>query len=222
MSYDYSIEGRNREILKEYWRESVEQNKDFEVCYTIGMRGINDTGFVTSAIDGDSGLTEEEKTEARVKLLEKVMLDQREILKEVLGEEKGKRAMQTFIPYKEVLSLYDRGLKVPDDVTVIWANDNHGNIRRYPDKNERKRSGGHGLYYHNSYWAPPPMSYLFINSIPLAHTGNELRKAWESGIRKLWVLNVGALKPLEQDVEFFLRCGWDAGKKGGITKGARS
>lgn len=218
VSYDYSIEGRNREILKEYWRESVEQNKDFEVCYTIGMRGIHDTGFVTSAIDGDSGLTEEEKTEARVKLLEKVMLDQREILKEVLGEEKGKRAMQTFIPYKEVLSLYDRGLKVPDDVTVIWANDNHGNIRRYPDKNERKRSGGHGLYYHNSYWAPPPMSYLFINSIPLAHTGNELRKAWESGIRKLWVLNVGALKPLEQDVEFFLRCGWDAGKKDSITK----
>lgn len=218
VAYDYSIEGENREILKEYWRESVEQNKDYEVCFTMGMRGIHDTGFLTAAIDTDETLTEEEKEQKRVELLETVISDQRQILKEVLGERKGGDAMQTFVPYKEVLRLYNQGLKVPDDVTIIWVNDNHGYIRRYPDTKERCRKGGNGLYYHNSYWAPPPMSYLFINSIPLAHTGNELKKAYESGIQKLWVLNVGALKPLEQDIEFFIRCGWEAGKSSGITK----
>ncbi len=111
---------------------------------------------------------------------------------------------------------------LPEGVTLIWANDNFGHMRRYPNEKERQRSGGNGLYYHNSYWAAPgtAMSYLFINSIPLAHTGNELKKSYESGIRKLWILNVGGLKPLEQDMEFFLRSGWEAGKEEGMTKNA--
>lgn len=218
--YDYSIEGKNRRILKEYWRESVEQNRDYEVSYTMGMRGIHDSGFHTKAIDEDITLQAEEKIEAKVRLLEKVIKDQRQILKDVLGEKKGREALQTFVPYKEVLKLYDRGLDLPDDVTLIWANDNFGHMRRYPNEAERKRSGGNGLYYHASYWANPgtAMSYLFINSIPLAHTGNELKKSYESGIRKIWVLNIGGLKPLEQDMEFFLRYGWEAGKETGTTK----
>lgn len=218
--YDYSIEGRNREILKEYWRESVEQNRNYEVCYTMGMRGIHDSGFHTKAIDEDTFMNEEEKKEAKVSLLGKVIKDQRQILKNVLGEKKGKEALQTFVPYKEVLALYDGGLDLPDDITLIWANDNFGHMRRYPNEAERRRSGGNGLYFHASYWAAPgtAMSYLFINSIPLAHTGNELKKSYESGIRKIWVLNVGGLKPVEQDMEFFLRYGWEAGKETGITK----
>jgi len=218
--YDYSIEGRNREILKEYWRESVEQNKDYEVSYTMGMRGIHDSGFHTQAIDEDTSMNAEEKMDAKVALLDKVVKDQRQILDEVLGEKRGKETLQTFVPYKEVLDLYNSGLDLPEDVTLIWANDNFGHMRRYPNEVERRRSGGNGLYYHSSYWAPPgtAMSYLFINSIPLDHTGNELKKSYESGIRKVWVLNVGGLKPIEQDMEFFLRYGWEAGKETGITK----
>lgn len=212
--YDYSIKGKNREKIQEYWKESVEMNRDYEVCYTVGMRGIHDSGFITEEIDEDLSLTPEEKKAKKVKLLEQVIEDQRQILRDVLGERDGKNAVQTFIPYKEVLELYDRGVKIPDDVTLIWVDDNFGYMRRYPTEAERGRKGGNGLYYHASYWAAPGMSYLFFNSIPLAHTGNELKKCWESGIRKMWVLNVGALKPLEVDTEFFLWYGWNAGKGG--------
>ncbi|HJA93308.1 MAG TPA: glycosyl hydrolase 115 family protein [Candidatus Eisenbergiella merdipullorum] len=204
--YDYSIPGRNREILQEYWRESVEQNKDFEVCYTLGMRGIHDSGFETEAI---MQLPEEERKAAKVKLLETVIRDQKEILKETLGHD----TMMTFIPYKEVLDLYDAGLEVPEDLTLVWANDNYGYIRRYPSEKEKKRRGGNGVYYHNSYWAPPSMSYVFLCSIPLAHTAYELGKAWREDIRKLWVMNVGAMKPLELEIEFFLRLAWEIGKE---------
>ena len=209
--YDYSIEGRNREILKEYWKESVEQNRDFEVCYTLGMRGIHDSGFETSNLEGK---TEEEIRNAKVALLEKIIADQRKILKNTLGHE----TMTTFIPYKEVLDLYDHGLQVPEDITLVWANDNYGYIRRYPSEKEKGRAGGNGIYYHNSYWAPPSMSYVFLCSIPLAHTRNELQKAWDEGIRKLWVLNCGAMKPLEQEITFFLRLAWEIGKPGVLTE----
>lgn len=218
VKYDYSIPGENRRILQEYWTESAEMYRDYDASYTVGMRGIHDSGFVTERIDTDESLTAEEKQQAKVRLLGKVIADQRQILKEVLGEEKGGSVPQVFIPYKEVLPLYDNGLELPEDVTLMWVDDNFGYVRRYPSQEERRRSGGHGLYYHASYWAPPGLSYLFINSIPLAHTGNELKKCWESGIRKMWVLNVGALKPLEMDMEFFIRYGWEAGKEAGDTK----
>lgn len=209
--YDYSIEGRNRDILREYWKESVEQNRDFEVCYTLGMRGIHDSGFETKNLDGK---TEEEIRTAKVELLEKIIADQRKILKDTLGH----GTMMTFIPYKEVLELYDSGLKIPEDMTLVWANDNYGYIRRYPSGEEKSRSGGNGIYYHNSYWAPPGMSYVFLCSIPLAHTRNELQKAWNEGIRKMWVLNSGAMKPLEQEITFFLRLAWEIGKPGALTE----
>lgn len=218
LKYDYSIEGENRERIREYWREGLEQNQDFENTYTIGMRGIHDSGFVISKIYEKKELGEDGILQEKVKLMQQVFHDQREILWQVLGEKKAESAVQTFIPYKEVLDLYDAGLDVPDDVTLIWVNDNFGHMRRYPDAAERKRKGGHGLYFHNSYWAHPEMSYLFINSIPLAQTGNELEKSYRKGIRKLWVLNVGALKPLEMDIEYFLRYGWEAGKEDVVTQ----
>lgn len=208
--YDYSIEGRNREILQEYWRESVEQNRDYEVCYTLGMRGIHDSGFETKDLEGK---TQDQIRSAKIKLLEKIIADQRAILQGVLGH----GTMMTFVPYKEVLELYDNGLKVPEDMTLVWANDNYGYIRRYPSEEEKKRSGGNGIYYHNSYWSPPSMSYVFLCSIPLAHTRNELQKAWNEGIRKLWVLNSGAMKPLEQEISFFLQLAWEIGKPGALT-----
>ncbi|MGP4039178.1 glycosyl hydrolase 115 family protein [Gracilibacillus sp. D59] len=218
VSYDYSIPGRNREILKEYWRESVEQNQDYEVCYTVGMRGVHDFGFKTDEIDQNTNLSVEEKKQEKVNLLGNIIKDQRNILKEVLGKENGEKALQTFIPYKEVLPLYDAGLELPEDITVMWVDDNFGYMRRYPDANEQRRQGGHGVYFHNSYWAHPGMSYLYINSIPLAHTGNEMKKCYDNGIRKIWVLNVGALKPLEQDMEYFLSYAWEAGREDALTK----
>lgn len=210
VKYDYSQPGRDREILKEYWRESVEQNRDFEVCYTIGMRGIHDSGFETAAF---KGMTGDELKAAKIELLQTVMDDQRKLLRDTLGHD----TMMTFVPYKEVLPLYDGGLEVPEDVTLVWANDNYGYIRRYPSEKERNRQGGNGIYYHNSYWAPPGMSYVFLCSIPLAHTANELRKAYAEGVRRLWVMNVGAMKPLEQEIEYYLSLAWEIGRKDALT-----
>ncbi len=233
--YDYSIEGRNREILKEYWRESVEQNREFEVSYTLGMRGIHDSGFETENLRGE---TKEELRQQKIELLEMIIHDQEEIIEEVLcggsGEKNkkkessspevsgagsaaachdGKSILKLFIPYKEVLELYDNGLKLPEDMTLVWSNDNYGYVRRYPSEEAGKRRGGNGIYYHNSYWAPPGRSYLFISSIPLAQTKYELEKAYDNGIRKLWVTNMGAIKPLEQEMEFVLRLAWETGKE---------
>jgi len=216
VKYDYTIPGRNREILNEYWRESVEQNKDFEVCYTVGMRGVHDSGFMTEEIDKKDS-SEEEKMQEKIELLSDIIKAQRGILSNTLGKAELTDTLQTFVPYKEVLYMYDHGLELPEDITVIWVDDNYGYMRRYPDEKDRKRIGGHGLYYHNSYWAHAGMSYLFINSIPLAHTKNELKKSYESGIRKIWVLNSGAMKPLEQELEFFVRYAWEAGKDEGTT-----
>ena len=210
--YDYSIEGKNREILREYWKESVEQNRVFEVCYTIGMRGIHDSGFETEGLD--EAMPPEERRQAKTALLEQVIKDQCDILQKTLAE----KPMMTFIPYKEVLELYDNGLRIPEDVTLVWANDNYGHIRRFPSDKEKKREGGNGIYYHNSYWASPGMSYVFFCSIRLAHTRNELQKAWNEGIRKLWVLNSGSIKPLEHEITFFLRLAWEIGKEDALTE----
>lgn len=211
VEYDYSIPGENRERLKEYWRESVEQNRDFEVSYTLGMRGIHDSGFETKSL---KGLTGEELVQGKIALLDSVIKAQNQILQETLQKE----TLKIFVPYKEVLELYDRGLEVPEDFTLIWVNDNYGYVRRYPNQEERKRVGGNGLYYHNSYWAPPGASYLFICSIPLAHTKNELRKAWDNGIRKIWVTNFGAIKPLEEELTFYARYAWEIGKENTLTE----
>ncbi|MBO7335428.1 MAG: glycosyl hydrolase 115 family protein, partial [Lachnospiraceae bacterium] len=203
--YDYSIPGRNREILEEYWRESVEQNSPLEVTYTLGMRGIHDSGFQVSAL---KGLTGEELIKAKIDLLQTVIEKQVEILDTVAGPDTQKN----FVPYKEVLELYDNGLKVPEDFTLIWVNDNYGYVRRYPNAAEKQRKGGNGLSDHHSYWSPPGNSYLFIDTIPLAHTANELKKAYNEGIRKLWITNFGAIKPLEEEMSFFADLAWDAGK----------
>lgn len=211
IEYDYSIPGRNREVLQEYWRESVEQNKDFEVSYTLGMRGIHDSGFEVRGLEGKTG---EELLKAKIELLSDVMTYQYEMLGDVLKRDTQKN----FVPYKEVLELYDNGLEVPEDMTLIWVNDNYGYVRRYPGEKEKQRKGGNGIYFHNSYWAPPGNSYLFICSIPMAHTRNELKKAYEEGIRKLWVTNFGAIKPLEQQLSFYAAYAWEAGRQGAETE----
>ncbi len=175
------------------------------------MRGIHDSGFEVRALEGKTG---RELLEAKIELLDSVIKTQEELLRENLGKE----TVKTFVPYKEVLELYDNGLEVPEDLTLIWVNDNYGYVRRYPGEKEKRRRGGNGLYYHNSYWAPPGGSYLFICSIPLSHTRNELKKAYEEGIRKIWVTNFGAMKPLEQQKSFYAAYAWEAGREGALTE----
>lgn len=210
LEYDFSIEGENRERLLQYWKESVEQNCGFEVTYTLGMRGIHDSGFSTKALASLSG---EELLKAKLELLSDVLKAQNKILEETPHKSAGK----LFVPYKEVLELYDKGLSVPEDFTLIWTNDNYGHVRRYPDPKDRNRFGGHGLYYHNSYWAPPGASYLFLCTAPFAKTRNEFLKAYQNGIQKLWVTNFGAIKPLELHMSFYADLAFHIGKEEEIT-----
>lgn len=211
VAYDYSIPGRNRDKLREYWRGSIEQNGNYDVTWPIGMRGIHDTGFQTTVIDDNDDLDDDAKFRAKVHLLEEVIADQRRLLSDTLGTDSA-TLPQIFIPYKEVLPLYDAGLHVPEDVTLVWTNDNFGYVRRFPNETELERRGGHGLYYHSSYWSDFTKSYLATSSTPLALMKSELEKAWAHGIRRLWVDNIGGLKPLEQEMEYFLRTAWDAGR----------
>jgi hypothetical protein len=148
----------------DYWRERIEANKRYENMYTIGMRGIHD------------GRMQGPKDEAaRIALLEKIFADQRALL--------PPGSLQVFTPYKEVLPLYEGGLRVPDDVTLIWPDDNFGYVRRYANAAEQRRAGGTGVYYHLSYLGAP-LSYIWLYTTPPALVWEEMAKAWEHGARR--------------------------------------
>src|SRR6185312_7406692 len=115
---------------------------------------------------------------------------------------------QCFVPYKEVLSIYDAGIRVPDDVTLVWVDDNFGYVRRYGAPAERKRSGGAGIYWHISYYGGPH-SYTWINTTAPALMWEELHKAWDNDARTLWVLNVGDIKPMEIGIDYYSRLAWN-------------
>jgi hypothetical protein len=118
------------------------------------------------------------------------------------------RVPQVFIPYKEVLDVYHAGLEVPEDVTLMWCDDNYGYIRHFPTPAERARSGGNGIYYHTSYWGRPH-DYLWISGTAPALLFHEMSKAYDAGIQRMWILNVGDIKPLEYPIELFLDMAWD-------------
>jgi hypothetical protein len=193
-AYDYSV---NPQALHDYWEARVKQNGKFENGYSIGMRGIHDSGLVAAK----AGSTAE-----KVALMQNIFADQRGILTANVNPDPTK-IFQVFTPYKEVLTLYNAGLKVPDDVTILWAEDNHGYLRQLPNDAERKRAGGAGVYYHISYWGDP-QSYLWVNTTPLTLVREELRKAYDAGANRLWVINVGDLKPSEIALEFAMRLAW--------------
>jgi hypothetical protein len=172
-----------------YWRDRVETNKQYENLYTIGMRGITDSPMKGPKDDAQ-----------RIALMERIFADQRALL--------PPGAQQIFTPYKEVLPLYNQGLKVPDDVTVVWPDDNFGYIRRYANEGERRRAGGMGVYYHLSY-SGPPLSYLWLYTTPPALVWEEMSKAYDHGARSVWIANVGDIKPAEIGMEFFLQMAWD-------------
>jgi len=185
--------------VTDYWEQRVRENGKFENIYTLGMRGIHD-----SAIQGP-------KTQAeRIPLLEKIFSVQRNLLSKYIRPD-VESVPQIFCPYKEVLADYRAGLKVPDDVTIVFPDDNFGYIRQFPTAAEQKRKGGFGVYYHISYLGRP-LSYLWLNTTPPALIFEEMSKAYANGMRNLWILNVGDLKPAEIGIEFFMQMAYDANR----------
>lgn len=182
-----------------YWGDRVAENGKFENVYTLGMRGIHD-----SAIQGPK------TPQQRIQVLEQIFDVQRGLLAKYVSPE-VKETPQIFVPYKEVLDDYHNGLKVPDDVTIVFPDDNFGYVRYLPTPEERKRTGGFGVYYHISYLGRP-LSYIWLETTPPALIWEEMSKAFDYGVRKFWVVNVGDIKPGEIGTEFFLQMAWDANR----------
>jgi uncharacterized protein YjdB/lysophospholipase L1-like esterase len=211
IKYDYTV---SKEALLQYWRDNIERHKNTDAQWTLGMRGLHDEAFNAENLMSDAYQHLGNNLEDRkAGLMNEIIRDQQLLLKEILGQNKYEKSFQALIPYKEVLPIYNNPtFDLPENVTVIWCDDNHGMMRRMPDAAEREREGGHGLYYHVSYWAPVDQSYLWLSSIPLALMGEELSKSWEHNIRKSWILNIGDIKPQEAEMTFFIRYGWDVEK----------
>lgn len=191
--YDYT---KNPDAVRHYWEERVAQNGRFENIYTLGMRGIHD-----SAMQGPTTSAE------RRKVLEQIFADQRAMLARHVNPDLTK-VPQIFCPYKEVLADYRNGLRVPDDITIVWPDDNFGYLRYLPTPEEQKRRGGFGVYYHISYLGRP-LSYLWLETTPPSLIWEEMSKAYDHNVRKFWMLNVGDLKPGEIGLEFFMQMAWD-------------
>ena len=192
---DYNFVTNPDGVLK-YWEQRVRENGKFENVYTVGMRGIHD-----GAMPG--GGTEREKA-AR---LQTIIAAQREMLARNVNPNVA-TVPQIFCPYKEVLPLYRLMTNLPEDITLVWPDDNYGYIRQFSNETERRRSGGAGVYYHVSYWGAP-RDYLWLCTTPPALIAEEMAKAFDFGADKVWLLNVGDLKPAELDTEFFLRLAWN-------------
>ena len=186
---------KNKTNLKKFFREGIERMKGTEQIVTIGMRG-----------DGDEAMS----AEADTKLMTNIINDQRKIIADVTGR-KASETPQVWALYKEVLDYYDKGMKVPDDVTLLLCDDNWGNVRRVPNAKERKHKGGWGLYYHVDYVGAPRNSKM-LNVTPVQNPWEQLTLAYENGIDRLWILNVGDLKPMEYPISQFMDMAWNPRK----------
>lgn len=191
----------NKSTLQDYWEQRVEESRGLNAIYTVGMRGIHDSGM-------EGADTMEEKVDA----LERVISDQREMLQEYISEDVSEVA-QSFTPYKEVLEIYESGMDVPEDVTITWPDDNFGHIRRFSNEAEQQREGGAGVYYHLSYLGSPH-PYLMFSTASSAKVWREMKRAWLQNMNELWVANVGDLKRREWEMEFFLDIAWDINSRG--------
>lgn len=188
-SWDYS---QNAEALRAFWTEGIERTKDYEKIITLAMRG-----------DGDEPMSQE----ANIALLEKIVADQRRIIAEKINPDLS-AVPQVWALYKEVQGYYERGMRVPDDVILLWCDDNWGNLRRLPTAQERQRAGGAGIYYHFDY-VGGPRNYKWLNTVPITKVWEQMNLAWQYDANRIWVVNVGDLKPMEFPIEFFLTLAWD-------------
>ncbi len=186
----------NRQNMINFWEEWAKKRGPYEAVWTIGMRGVHDAPML-----GPPDMA------GKVKLLESAIDAQRDLLKKYVNPDIEK-VPQVFCPYKEALQQYRAGLKLPDDVIICWTEDNYGWIRQLSDPKEQARKGGSGVYYHISYLGSP-FSYVWINTTPPALIWEEMSKAYAYGADKLWVLNVGDIKPGEVGIDFWAKMGWD-------------
>ena len=192
---DYDYVNNSASVYK-FWEDRVKEVAGQENIYTLGMRGVHD------------GQMQGAKTVAEQKaVLERVLKDQRGLLQKYVNKDVT-AIPQAFIPYKEVLDIYNAGLQVPDDVTLIWCDDNYGYIRHFPTAEERARKGGNGIYYHVSYWGRPH-DYLWLGTFSPYLLHQQMKLAYDRGIQKMWVLNVGDIKPAEYQIELFLDMAWN-------------
>ena len=186
--WDYTA---NKKVLSQFFTEGIQRAKDTEDLITIGMRG-----------DGDASLGKLGEEAAYIKLLETIINDQRKIIRKVTGRPASERP-QVWALYKEVQQYYDLGLRVPDDVTILLSDDNWGDVRKLPTPAERTRKGGWGLYYHVDYVGAPRNS-KWLNVTPIQNMWEQLQLTWAYGVDRIWVLNVGDLKPMEYPIDLFL------------------
>jgi len=197
-AWDYDS---NQEVIDNFFREGIRRSKNNEDLITIGMRGDGDTGLGGKEGHDDEYVSQDEKN---IKLMERIFKNQRQIIAEETGKPAEKR-QQVWALYKEVQHLYDVGLRVPDDVLILLCDDNWGNIRNVP---KTQHKGGWGMYYHVDY-VGAPRNTKWANVTPIAHLWEQMNLAYEYGIDKLWILNVGDLKPMEYPIDLFLSMAWD-------------
>jgi hypothetical protein len=188
-AWDYTTNAAN---LRAFWKGGMERAKGHDYVVTVGMRG-----------DGDKPMSEGTATS----LLEQIVADQRQIIADVTGKP-ADQTPQVWALYKEVQDYYDHGMKVPDDVTLLFSDDNWGNLRRLPDLSAKPRAGGYGIYYHFDY-VGGPRNYKWINTNQIEKTWQQMDLAWEAGANQLWIVNVGDIKPMEYPMSFFFDMAWN-------------
>jgi hypothetical protein len=190
--WDYA---KNADALRESWKFGIERSKNWDKVVTVGMRG-----------DGDEAMGEG----TNIALLEQIVKDQRKIIEDVTGQ-KAEKTPQVWALYKEVQDYYDHGMRVPDDVTLLFCDDNWGNVRKLPDLNAKPRKGGYGIYYHFDYVGAPRNS-KWVNISPIQRVWEQMNLSYTHGVQQLWVVNVGDLKPMEYPISFFLDMAWEPSK----------
>lgn len=182
----------NGEALRRFWTRGIERSKNWETVVTVGMRG-----------DGDEAM----EGSGDIRLMENIVSDQRSIIEKVTGR-KAEETPQVWALYKEVQDYYDQGMRVPDDITLLLCDDNWGNIRRLPSLDAKPRKGGYGMYYHFDYVGAPRNS-KWVNISPIPRVWEQMNLAYRHGVDRLWIVNVGDLKPMEYPITFFLDMAWN-------------
>ncbi|MBR6196309.1 MAG: glycosyl hydrolase 115 family protein [Bacteroidaceae bacterium] len=191
--WNYVTNGKH---ILEKLDKRIKETAQYDNIYTVGMRGLHD-----GAMKGPKS------PEERARVLEQVISEQRKILSKYKKRAKDD-IPQIFVPYKETLDVYDAGLDLPEDVTIVWPDDNYGYMKRVSSPEERKRKGGSGVYYHISYLGTPH-DYLWMNTTPPVFMYEELKKAYDAGADRYWLLNVGDIKPMELGIQTFMDMAWD-------------
>jgi hypothetical protein len=186
----------NRETILKKWDDRLSEASQYENIYTTAMRGLHDEG-----LRGHLPMSE------RVPLITKVIEEQRQLLEKHIGKP-ATEIPQIFVPYKETMDIYESGLQVPDDITLVWVDDNYGYMKRVSNPEEQKRSGRAGVYYHLSYLGAPH-DYLWLNTTPPVLMYEELKKAYDNGADRYWLLNVGDIKPMELGIQTFMDMAWN-------------